>query len=113
MFFRRWKNNYSENKRYNLIVYNKSYATDYILRNAIVILEAQVKPIIRLEALKSNFRTPYNGYLTIKAEYSEIYFEDNSFILVEGELSRFYLDEGVSIRIYNSTSLKSAYYECE
>ncbi len=102
-----------ENKKYDLIVYKKSYANDYILRNTVTIIDAQTKPIIRLEYLKSNFRTPYNGYLTIKAEYSELYFEDNSFILVEGELSRFYLDEGVSIQIYNPVNLKFAYYECE
>ena len=112
MFFR-CKKDCSETKSYALIVYQNTYATDYIFRNAFTIADAKTKPIIRLEHLKSNFRTPYNGYLTIKAKYSEIYFEDNSFIIVQGNLERFYLDKDKSIRIYNPKDLRYAYYEYE
>lgn len=116
MFFKQKKNNISKNvstshdKKFEVIIYQKTYAVDYILRNSITISESNTKPIIKLDKLKTNFRTPYSGYLTVKADYSEICFEDNSFIIVQGDLERFYLDCGVVIQICNPKNLKAIFF---
>ena len=65
---------------------------------------------IYIENLKANFRTPYAGYLYINANYCELVFDDNSSLIVEGNLSEFYLDKGVAFKIINARNLQFALF---
>lgn len=65
---------------------------------------------IYIENLKANFRTPYSGYLYINANYCELVFDDNSSLPVNGSLSDFYLNEGVSFKIINADNLQFALF---
>ena len=84
------------------------------IKNEVIKLDAKDIPdyiigqqTIYIENLKANFRTPYSGYLYINASYCELVFDDNSSLIVKGNLSDFYLDKGVAIRIINPVNLKS------
>lgn len=100
-----------ESKKNQLIVYSETKAIKILLLNFESSKHATSKPILRLEHLNTDFRTPYNGYLSIIAQHCIIYFDDNSFIPVDKFLKNLYLEKGTVIKIFNKINVESVIYE--
>lgn len=100
-----------ESKKNQLIVYSETKAIKILLSNFSSSKHSTSKPILRLEYLNTNFRTPYNGYLSIIAQHCVIYFDDNSFIPVDKYLKNLYLEKGTVIKIFNKINVESIIYE--
>ncbi len=67
--------------------------------------------IVNLTDFEIYYFTPYDGYLSINADYCEIRFLDDSQIIIKNHLKNFFLEARKTISIRNIRNLKNIRFE--